>query len=211
MTDIKFCGLRTREDVFTAQRLSARWAGFVHFAPSPRHIDPAAAVDAFRPAMNVLEAVSVTVGAGNALLDEIMDVFAPDWIQLHGQETPARAAEIRARTGRKIIKALPVATAADLEAAKAYEGIADRLLFDAKPPKGASRPGGWGSAYDYALLKSLNITTPWLLSGGLDAANVRAAIEASGASAVDVSSGIEAAPGKKSSEQMAAFAKALRD
>lgn len=211
MTDIKFCGLRTREDVFTAQRLGVRWAGFVHFAPSPRHIDPAAAADAFRPAMNKLEAVSVTVEAGNALLDEIMDVFAPDWIQLHGQETPARAAEIRERTGRKIIKALPVATAADLDAASAYDGIADMILFDAKPPKGATRPGGWGAAYDYALLKSLNITTPWLLSGGLDAANVRAAVEASGASAVDVSSGIEAAPGEKSAEKMAAFAKALRD
>lgn len=210
MTDIKFCGLRTRDDVRAAMEQRARWAGFVHFAPSPRHIDPEAAAEAFRPAMNVLEAVSVTVDAGNALLDEIMDVFAPDWIQLHGQETPERAAEIRERTGRKIIKALPVATAADLEAAKAYEGIADMLLFDARPPKGASRPGGWGETYDYALLKSLNITTPWLLSGGLDAANVRAAVDAAGAGAVDVSSGIEVAPGEKSAEKMADFAKALR-
>lgn len=211
MTDIKFCGLRTQGDVLDAARSGARWAGFVHFAPSPRHIAPDAAASAFLPAKNILEAVSVTVDAGNALLDEIMTVFAPAWIQLHGQETPARAAEIRDRTGRKIIKALPVASAADLEAAKPYEGIADMILFDARPPKGASRPGGWGAAYDYALLKSLNITPPWLLSGGLDAANVRAAVAASGARAVDVSSGIETTPGEKSAEKMNAFAKAVRE
>ncbi len=189
----------------------ARWTGFVHFPPSPRHIDPEAAADAFLPARNVLEAVSVTVDADNALLDRIVDVFAPGWIQLHGQETPERTAEISGRTGCKIIKALPVVDATDLDAAKRYEGVADMLLFDAKPPKGASRPGGWGAAYDYALLKSLNITTPWLLSGGLDAANVRAAVEASGATAVDVSSGIESAPGVKSTAKMSAFAKAVRD
>lgn len=210
MIDIKFCGLRTQGDVLAASRLGARWAGFVHFPPSPRHIAPAVAASAFLPAKNILEAVSVTVDADNALLDAIMAAFSPVWIQLHGQETPERAAAVRARTGCKIIKALPVADAADLDAANNFDGVADMILFDARPPKGASRPGGWGETYDYALLKSLNITPPWLLSGGLDAANVRAAIAASGASAVDVSSGIESAPGVKSAEKMDAFAAAMR-
>ncbi|GJL98016.1 MAG: N-(5'-phosphoribosyl)anthranilate isomerase [Hyphobacterium sp.] len=209
MTDIKFCGLQTRNAVWTALDVRARWAGFVHFPSSPRHITPADAEDAFRPAIGHMESVSVTVDADDDLLSAIKTAFAPHWIQLHGAETSGRVSEARQLTGAKIIKALPVADADDLTAAKAYDGIADMILFDAKPPKGASRPGGWGTTYDYALLKSLNITTPWLLSGGLDAANVRAAVEASGAAAVDVSSGIENAPGEKSATRMKAFAGAL--
>lgn len=211
MTDIKFCGLQTRAAVWTALDVRARWAGFVHFPSSPRHISPADAQDAFKPARGHMESISVTVDADDDLLAAIQATFAPDWIQLHGAESPDRVVAVRHLTGAKIIKALPVAEHADLDAAKAYDGIADMLLFDAKPPRGASRPGGWGAAYDYALLKSLNITTPWLLSGGLDAANVRAAVEASGATAVDVSSGIESAPGEKSAAKMADFAEAVRE
>lgn len=209
MTDIKFCGLRTQGDVLDAIRLEARWVGFVHFPPSPRHIEPADAAHVWGAGHEAVETVSVTVNADPALLEQIRATLAPDWIQLHGRETPEQVAAAKPFARKGVIKALPVADLADLGAASAYDGIADMILFDAKPPKGATRPGGWGATYDYALLKSLNITTPWLLSGGLDAANVRAAVEASGASAVDVSSGIESAPGKKSAEKMMAFARAL--
>ena len=133
----------------------------------------------------------------------------PDWIQLHGSETPQRVVQARAYAKRGVIKALPVAEAADLEAVKAFDRIADMILFDAKPPKGADRPGGHGTGYDYALLKSLQISVPWLLSGGLDATNVCAAVAAAGAGAVDVSSGIESAPGVKDAAKMQAFAAAL--
>lgn len=209
MTDIKFCGLRTQGDVLDAVRLGARWVGFVHFPPSPRHIEPATAARLWDVGRERVDIVSVTVDADMEQLQDIRATLAPDWIQLHGRETPEQVAAAKPFARKGVIKALPVADLADLDAASAYDGIADMILFDAKPPKGATRPGGWGSTYDYALLKSLNITTPWLLSGGLDAANVRAAVEASGASAVDVSSGIESAPGEKSAEKMADFARAL--
>lgn len=209
MTGIKFCGLRTAEDVLAALRFGARWVGFVHFPPSPRHIEPADAAHVWGVGQGTVETVSVTVNADPALLEHIRATLAPDWIQLHGRETPEQVAAAKPFARKGVIKALPVADLADLDAASAYDGFADMILFDAKPPKGATRPGGWGATYDYALLKSLNINTPWLLSGGLDAANVRAAVEASGASAVDVSSGIESAPGKKSAGKMADFARAL--
>jgi phosphoribosylanthranilate isomerase len=209
MTDIKFCGLRTQGDVLDAVRLGARWVGFVHFPPSPRHIEPATAARLWDVGRERVDIVSVTVDADMEQLQDIRATLAPDWIQLHGRERPEQVAAAKPFARKGVIKALPVADLADLDAASAYDGIADMILFDAKPPKGATRPGGWGSTYDYALLKSLNITTPWLLSGGLDAANVRAAVEASGASAVDVSSGIESAPGKKSAGKMADFARAL--
>ena len=210
MTDIKFCGLRTQNDVLQAARLGARWAGFVHFAPSPRHIEPDHAAEIFRAADGKLESVSVTVNADLALLEAICRSLAPDWLQLHGRETPEQVTAARRFARKGIIKALPVAEAADLEAAAAFDGVADMILFDAKPPADADRPGGWGEGYDYALLKQLNIDTPWLLSGGLSADNVRAAVEASGAMAVDVSSGIETAPGDKSAKKMQAFANALK-
>jgi phosphoribosylanthranilate isomerase len=210
MTGIKFCGLRTPEDVSAALRSGARWAGFVHFENSPRHVAPAEAGPLFTPAVSSMESVSVTVDADDALLAEIQAAFAPDWIQLHGSETPERVAEVRRFARKGVIKAIPVAGKSDLAVAKAFETAADMILFDAKPPRDADRPGGWGEGYDYSLLKTLNISTPWLLSGGLTPDNVQAAVAASGATAVDVSSGIESAPGVKSAEKMAAFAKALR-
>ncbi|WP_421788465.1 phosphoribosylanthranilate isomerase [Hyphobacterium sp.] len=211
MTEIKFCGLRTQSDVLDAVRFGARWVGFVHFPPSPRHIDPDMAAGLVSAVRNDVEAVSVTVDADLALLEEIGRTLEPHWIQLHGSETPEQAGVARAFARKGVIKALPVAGAGDLAAAAAYDGVADMLLFDAKPPAGADRPGGWGEGYDYALLKQLNIQTPWLLSGGLKPDNVRAAVAASGARAVDVSSGIETAPGEKSVALMRAFAKAVRE
>ena len=207
MTDIKFCGLRTLEDVSMAQRLGARWAGFVHFGPSPRDIDVSVARELVSSSGD-LETVAVTVDPDDTLARQVSEA-GYDWLQLHGSETPARLAELKRALGIKVMKALPVAEAEDLARASDYDGIADMILFDAKPPKHADRPGGWGEGYDYGLLKTLNISTPWLLSGGLTADNVRAAIAASGAAAVDVSSGIESQPGVKSPEKMEAFAKAM--
>lgn len=209
MTDIKFCGLRTPEDVSEAVRLGAYWIGLVHFPASPRHVEPSEAADLLA-LKGEAESVAVLVDPDDGLIDAAKTA-GHDGLQLHGRETPDRVADVKERTGLRVIKALPVAKAEDLQAAKAFEGVADMILFDAKPPKGADRPGGWGEGYDYGLLKSLNISTPWLLSGGLDADNVRAAVKTSGAKAVDVSSGIESAPGVKSAKKMAAFAAALRD
>jgi len=208
MTQIKFCGLKTGKDVTHAASLGAHWAGFVIFPPSPRHLEPSLAGELAHLATG-LETVAVTVDADDALLAQIRDAMAPDWIQLHGSETPQRVEHARSYAKQGIIKAIPVSDGSDLESAKAYDRIADMILFDAKPPKGATRPGGWGNSYDYSLLKQLKLNVPWLLSGGLDASNVASAIAASGAGAVDVSSGIESAPGIKDSAKMTAFASAL--
>ena len=209
LADAKICGLKTPEMVDRALAGGARWIGFVVFPPSPRHIAPRA-VAPLAARAGAAETVAVTVNADDALLAAIRDGFAPDWIQLHGRETPERVVEAKAYARKGVWKALPVAEAADLDAVAAYEGAADALLFDAKPPPGADRPGGWGEGYDYGLLKKLETETRWLLSGGLDPTNVRDAVARSGARAVDVSSGVESAPGEKDGELISAFMAALR-
>ena len=208
MTQIKFCGLKTGRDVAAAEAAGAAWTGIVIFEKSPRHVSPSLAGELAHLAKNS-QTVAVTVNPDDDLLARIRDAMHPDWIQLHGSESAQRVVQARAYAKRGVIKALPVADASDLDAAKAYDRIADMLLFDAKPPKGADRPGGHGVGYDYALLKSLQISVPWLLSGGLDATNVAAAVSQAGAQAVDVSSGIESAPGVKDADKIAAFASAL--
>lgn len=208
MTEIKFCGLKTGRDVAAAKAAGARWTGYVVFAPSPRHVSPSLAGELAHLAAGT-QTVAVMVNPDDELLAQIRDAMRPDWIQLHGSESPQRVIQVRAYARQGVIKAIPVAEAADLEAARAYDRIADMLLFDAKAPKGADRPGGWGEGYDYALLKNLSVSVPWLLSGGLDPSNVAAAVAASGARAVDVSSGIESAPGIKDAARIQAFADAL--
>ncbi|MEE2526943.1 phosphoribosylanthranilate isomerase [Hyphobacterium sp. HN65] len=200
MTDIKFCGLRTRNDVWTAIDLRARWAGFVHSADHPDHMDPDDAAEAFRPALNVVEAVSVTYDAGDDLLSHVRADFAPEWIQLHGSESPARTAAVRRFAGKGVIKAIRVAGPEDLKAAEAYHGAADIILFDLQVPIRDDR--AWPAAPKFS--------TPWILSGGLTADNVREAVALTGASAVSVSAGIEDMPGQKSAARMKAFASALR-
>ena len=204
----KICGLDRPESVTAAVKGGARWIGFVVFPPSPRHLAPEA-ITPLAALKGEAETVAVTVNADDALLSAIREAFAPDWIQLHGSESPQRVSEARAFAGKGVWKALPVAEASDLDAAAAYDGVADALLFDAKPPKGADRPGGWGHGYDYTILKKLRLSSPWLLSGGLGPTNVLDAVNAAGAQAVDVSSGIETAPGIKSTELMQNFAGAL--
>jgi len=208
MIKIKFCGLKTGRDVASAQAAGARWTGYVIFPASPRHVSPGLAGELAHLAKGT-ETVAVMVNPNDALLAQIRDAMRPDWIQLHGSESPQRVVQARAYARQGIIKSIPVATAADLAVATAYDRIADMLLFDAKPPDSADRPGGWGEGYDYALLKNLGLSVPWLLSGGLDASNVAAAVAACGAQAVDVSSGIESAPGIKDAARIHAFADSL--
>ena len=189
----------------------AAYVGFVFFAASPRNVAPGRAADLAGPARAAgVRAVAVTVDASDAELDAIMATLRPELIQLHGTETPARVAEVRARTGAAVIRALRVSQAADLDAARAYEGATDQLMFDARPPRGATLPGGNGAAFDASILGGRRFARPWFLAGGLDPANVATAVAASGAVQVDVSSGVERAPGVKDPASIRAFLEAVR-
>ncbi|WP_158916305.1 phosphoribosylanthranilate isomerase [Caulobacter sp. S45] len=206
----KICGLSTPQAVQAAVDGGAELIGFVFFAPSPRDIAPERAATLAAPARaKGLDVVAVTVDASDALLDAIARTLKPDLIQLHGHETPARAAEVHARTGAGVIRAFRVSEAADLEAARAFEGVADYLMFDAKAPKGAILPGGNGAAFDWSLLTGRSFAKPWFLAGGLDPDNVTEAVRASGAPLADVSSGVETAPGVKDPALIKAFLEAV--
>ncbi len=210
MTDVKICGLTEAGGVAGALEAGARYLGFVFFPMSPRHVTPERAEALARPARDRAEIVAVTVDADDVALEAVARALAPDYIQLHGAETPARAQAARRFARKGVIKALSVARSADLEAAAAYATIADLFLFDAKAPAGANRPGGNGAAFDWAILAGRTFARPWLLSGGLHAGNVAAAIAASGARAVDVSSGVERAPGVKDRSRVAEFLSAAQ-
>ncbi len=205
---VKICGLSTPESLEWAISAGADLVGFVHFARSPRHlaIDVAAAL-AKQVAGRVKTAV-LTVNADDELLDRLVAAIAPDFIQLHGSETPERVAEVRKRFGRPVIKALGIGSAGDVAAAHAYAGIADLFLYDAKPPKEASRPGGLGVTFDWSLLAGA--PSPFLLSGGLDPTNVGDAVRRVHPLGVDVSSGVESGPGLKDEARIRAFVAAAR-
>jgi phosphoribosylanthranilate isomerase len=208
----KICGLKTPEAVSAAMAGDAAYLGFVFFARSPRHLLPEEAARLAAPirqASNV-QTVALTVDPTDADLDDILAKFRPDLIQLHGRETPERAAHIRARFGIPLIKAVGVSTASDIAAARAYEGAAQHLMFDAKPPKDADRPGGHGAAFDWTLLEGLRLARPWFLAGGLDPWNVGEALKRSRARLVDVSSGVERGPGVKDPGLITAFLEAVR-
>ena len=208
-TLVKICGLSSPETLLATIAAGADMAGFVFFEKSPRHIDLETARTLGALAQGRLSKVSLTVDAGDDALDEIVGALAPDMLQLHGAESPARVGAVKARFGLPVIKAIGVATAADLAAARAYEGVADVLLFDAKPAPDAAVPGGAGVSFDWDLLRNIN-TKNWMLSGGLDPENVAEALRRTGAPAVDVSSGVERARGVKDSERIAAFVQAAR-
>lgn len=202
--EVKICGLRTPAAVEAAASGGARMVGLVFYPPSPRCLDLAAARSLAELARGRgLAAVGVFVDAD----DDLLAAAAPalDWLQLHGHETPGRVATLRARFDLPVIKAIPVTGAADLAAAERWRGVADRLLFDARPPAGSALPGGNGTAFDWSLLAGFDPGLPWILSGGLDAACLAEAVAASGARALDVSSGVESAPGEKSLEKIHAF------
>ena len=205
----KICGLSDAATLDAAISAGARHVGFVVFPPSPRHVamDVLAGLAARVPA--AVGRVGVFVDPDDALLDTAIAAGQLDAVQLH-KVAPARAAEIRARCGRATWAAIPIRTAADLAPAAAFRDAADRLLYDAKTPDGSALPGGMGLRFDLALLDGFAHPLPWALSGGLDAANVAAAIARTGATLVDVSSGVERAPGVKDVDKIAAFLQATR-
>ncbi len=207
---VKTCGLSDRPAVEAALAGGARFLGFVFFAPSPRNVVPGrvAALSAGLP--DGTSSVGVVVNPEDAFLDGILSEVRLDYIQLHGNESPARAAAIRARTGCRIIKAISVSQASDIERADDYGESADLILFDAKARADDTRPGGNARTFDWRLFEAAPPpSTGWILSGGLDAANVGEAIRITGAGAVDVSSGIEFAPGRKDPEKIGAFLAAV--
>lgn len=209
MIQTKICGLSSPDMVSVAAEHGATWIGFVTFPKSPRHVTPERAGELARPVRDRVRTVSVLVDPDDMLIQRVLMALKPDFIQLHGAETPDRAAAIRAR-GVGIIKAMPVSTRADALAAQAFRDAADMILFDAKPPAGAILPGGNGIGYDPAILHGVDPGLPWMLSGGLTPETVAGAVAASGAAAVDVSSGVERAPGLKDAQRIADFLAALQ-
>ncbi|MDC1231345.1 phosphoribosylanthranilate isomerase [Octadecabacter sp.] len=208
---VKICGLRTVTDVMAAADAGASYVGFVFFPKSPRNvtIDEAAAL-AIEVPMGVAK-VALVVNADDAFLDALTAKVPLDMLQLHGSETPARVAEVKARYSLPVMKAIGISTAADLEKIDTYAAVADQLLIDAKPPKDANLPGGNGNAFDWQLLAGRKYwTKPWMLAGGLTMDNVASAIATTGATQVDLSSGVESAPGVKDPALIHAFIAAAR-
>lgn len=206
---VKICGVRDAAAIEAAASAGAAYLGFVFFARSPRHVgwDEAAALAALAPPG--LCKVALTVDPDDATLARVA-ALPVDMIQLHGAETPARVAEVRALTGLPVMKAVGVAGPEDLAALAAHERAADQILVDAKPPKGAAVPGGLGHAFDWRLLAGRRWPAPWMLAGGLTAQTVAEAIRITGARQVDVSSGVESAPGVKDPARIAAFVAAAQ-
>ncbi|MDQ0466840.1 phosphoribosylanthranilate isomerase [Caulobacter ginsengisoli] len=209
MAGAKICGLSTAETVAAALEGRAEFIGFMFFPKSPRVVDPETAARLAAPARGKTRIVAVTVDSDDALLDHLA-VLKPDLIQLHGQETPQRAAAIRARTGAGLIKVLPVATAHDIDAANHFDGLVEHLMFEGRPPPDADRPGGIGAKFDWGLLAGRRWQKPHFLAGGLNPWNVQEALDQSGAPIVDVSSGVERGAGLKDPGLISAFLEAVR-
>jgi phosphoribosylanthranilate isomerase len=207
---VKICGLSTVEALDVALGAGADMVGFVFFAPSPRHVSFAAARSLGGRVRGRAQKVALSVDADDALLDAVVDALKPDLLQLHGKESPARLVALRQRFGLPVVKAIAVETKADLAAVATYQNSADRLLFDARAPREATRPGGLGRAFDWRLLENLDPGLPFMLSGGLDADNVGEALRITRAPGVDVSSGVERAPGEKDPDKIRAFIRAAR-
>lgn len=207
---VKICGLSTSSGVSAAAEAGAAYVGFVFFAKSPRNVGIAQARALAVAAPVGLAKVALTVNASDAELDAIVTEVPLDMLQLHGHETPERVAEVRARYGLPVMKAVGVADQGDLAELDDYMGVADQILVDAKPPRGAELPGGNGLAFDWRLIAGRRWPKPWMLAGGLTAANVAEAIRLTGARQIDVSSGVESAPGVKDAAMIAEFIRAAR-
>ena len=207
---IKICGLSTEATLTAALEAGADWVGLVHFPRSPRHVSLERAATLSSLARGRSERVVLLVDPDDALIAAAVAAVDPDLIQLHGHESPERVAAIRARTGRPVMKALGIASHADLAALPAYAAVADRILLDAKAPPDAALPGGNGRRFDWEILHGADLPSNTMLSGGLDAANVAEALARTGINAVDVSSGVESAPGTKDPDRIAAFVAAAR-
>ena len=208
---VKICGLRTPADVTAVARAGAAYAGFVFFAKSPRNVTLPEARLAALAAPPGLARVALTVDADDGTLDAIVEAVPLDMLQLHGHESPDRVAQVRARYRLPVMKAIGLADESDLPAIFAFSTVADQILIDAKPPRGADLPGGNGLAFDWRLLAGRRWLRPWMLAGGLTAENVAEAVRLTGARQVDVSSGVESAPGVKDAARIAAFVAAAQD
>jgi phosphoribosylanthranilate isomerase len=210
MAQAKICGLTTPAAVQAALDGGAAYLGFVFFPKSPRSLDPETAARLAEPVRGRAQVVAVTVDPDDETLERIARILRPDLIQLHGAETPERAADVRRRTGALTVKAIPVSGAEDLAAAAAYDGAADHLMLDAKAPADAALPGGNGARFDWSIASGRRYARPWFLAGGLDPWNVAEALQVSGAPVVDVSSGVERGPGYKDPRLISAFLDAVR-
>jgi phosphoribosylanthranilate isomerase len=207
---VKICGLSTRETLDVAIDAGANMVGFVFFPPSPRHLSLATARDLGRHVKRRAVKVALTVDADDAMLSNIVEALQPDILQLHGKETVARLRDIKQKFGLELMKAIAVESAADLAALPGYAMVADRILFDARPPKGSTRPGGLGAVFDWQILENLDLKLPFVVSGGLNAGNVAQALRATRGGGVDVSSGVERVPGVKDPEMIREFIRAAR-
>ncbi len=201
---VKICGIRTLPILEAAIEAGADMVGFVHFQRSPRHVDLEGLQALISAARGRVETCVLLVNPDNSTVMEVA-ALSPDWIQLHGPETPHRVQAIREEAGIAVLKAIGIASGEDVATVADFADAADRLLLDAKPPKGMERPGGWGLAFDWGLLKALDPGLPFMLSGGLTPASVGQAIKAVRPMGVDVSSGVETAPGQKDAGLIRAF------
>ncbi len=207
---VKICGLSTPATLDAALQAGADMVGFVFFPASPRHLDLSRARELGAQARGRAVKVALTVDADDAMLDGIVEVLRPDLLQLHGKETVARIHEIRRNFGLPVMKAIGVETSADLAELPGYAAAADRVLFDARPPKDATRPGGLGVPFDWRLLENLALEIPFMISGGLGASNVHDAVRITRPGGVDVSSSVESAPGVKDAGMIDAFIRTAR-
>jgi phosphoribosylanthranilate isomerase len=207
---VKICGLSTPDALDVALESGADFVGFVFFPPSPRHLGFETARVLAGQVRGRAQKVALSVDADDAWLEASIAALKPDLLQLHGKEPPARVAAVRKKFGLPVMKAIAVEEKADLAAIEAYAGIADRLIFDARAPRAATRPGGLGRSFDWRLLENLDTRSPFMLSGGLDAGNVAEALRITRAPGVDVSSGVETAPGVKDADKIRAFVRAAR-
>ena len=208
---VKICGLSTPEALDVALDAGADMVGFVFFPPSPRHLEFGVAKPLGAQVRGRAQKVALTVDADDAFLDAVVEAWRPDLLQLHGKETPARVAALKKRYGLLVMKAIAVEAKTDLSAVTDYVAVADRLLFDARAPREATRPGGLGKPFDWRLLENLDPGVPFMLSGGLDAGNLGEALRITHAPGIDVSSGVERAPGEKDLDKIRAFVRAARE
>ncbi len=207
---VKICGLATAEALDVAIEAGADMVGFVFFPPSPRHLAFDTARTLGARARGRAQKVALTVDADDAWFDAVVEALRPDMLQLHGREPPARVGALRQRFGLPVMKAIAVEATADLAGLAGYAAVADRVLFDARAPREATRPGGLGRAFDWHVLENIDPGLPFMLSGGLDAGNVGAALRITRAPGVDVSSGVERVPGEKDPDKIRAFVRAAR-
>jgi phosphoribosylanthranilate isomerase len=207
---VKICGLKTPEALDVALEAGADMVGFVFFSLSPRNVGHHAVRALGERVRGRARKVALSVDASDAELAASIEALRPDMLQLHGKETPERVATVRSHFGLPVMKALPIGERSDLSPVRLYEEVADWLIFDARPPRDATRPGGLGRSFDWRLLEDLRASVPYMLSGGLEPGNVAEALRITRAPAVDVSSGVERAPGEKDFDKIRAFIQSAR-